>query len=770
MPARAGDEAGGAHPLSQFVLKVHGRCDLKCDHCYVYEHADQSWMTKARAMSADVARAAARRIAEHAARWELPRVRVVVHGGEPLLLGPAGLDRLITEIRTPIEKVTRLSLTMQTNGVRFNPATGDVLKRHGVRVGVSLDGDREANDRHRRFANGAGSFDQVQAALALLRTPAYRELYAGLLCTIDIRNSPDRVYEALLAERPPAVDFLLPHATWENPPPRPDGDPTPYATWLSVIHRRWLADGRPMRIRLFDGLHSTARGGRSGSEQLGADTVDMVVIETGGEYEQADSVKTAYDGAPATGLSVLTHPVDEVSRLRPIAVRQRGVAGLNEICRSCPVVQQCAGGLYAHRFRAGHGFDNPSVYCADLRVLIDRTNEETRMHQADAKPGETGPADVIDQIASGFGDEATIAWLTGQQHAVTRALVVAAVEQHGETAGWRALTELEEGHAGAVRHVLAHPYVRAWAVGMLRTGDAAGLPYLGGLAAAAAVHASVPVETDVRIEQGVVTLPTVGTLYWPEPVTAPARIAADPGKLRLTGPDGVVLTVDLSQPGSTAHWQPARHIARDGWSVRIEDGDPARDCHGWTPAARLDDQAVAQWRDSLTAAWRLIDVELPEYAPALRAGLKVIMPLEPDPAGRQRASTAMDAFGSLSAVPVGPAELAVLLVHEFQHAKLGALLDLYDLHDPDSDARITVGWKTESRPVEAALQGVYAHAAVADVWRRRVGHDPRAPELYAMYHRWTVDAVAALRETGALTPLGAAFVDRMAATIRSWDS
>ncbi|WP_436524792.1 FxsB family cyclophane-forming radical SAM/SPASM peptide maturase [Actinoplanes sp. HUAS TT8] len=769
MPGPAGGKAGDAYPLSQFVLKVQGRCDLSCDHCYIYEHADQSWRSKPKAMTPDVARAAARRIAEHAEAWNLSHVRVVLHGGEPLLLGPARLDELIARVRAPIEAVTQLSLMMQTNGVRFNPAMGDVLKRHGVRVGISLDGDRAANDRHRRFANGASSFDQVRAALALLRRPEYRELYAGILCTVDIRNPPDQVYEALLAERPPHIDFLLPHATWDDPPYRPGDRHTPYADWLSVIHRRWLADDRPMRIRLFEGLHSTARGGPSGSEQLGADAVDLAVIETDGSYEQADSMKTAYDGAPATGLSVLTHTVDDLSRLQPIAVRQNSIQNLGDICRSCPVVSQCAGGLYAHRYRSGHDFANPSVYCPDLRVLIERTNEESRMHNAGRKPEETSAAEVIAQLASGFGDEATITWLAEQQRSVTRALVSATIDQHGPTPGWESLAEVEAENPEAVRRVLAHPYVRAWAVGMLRTEDPAGMPYLGGLAAAAGVHADMRIETEVRINRGVVTLPTLGTLYWPEETTARARITVDRGKLWLTGPDDRTITVDLAQPGASPTWQPTRWITVDGWSVRIEDGDPARDCHGWTPAGRLGDAAIARWRDSLTAAWRLITADLPGYAPALRAGLHVIMPLEADPAGKQRAATAMDAFGSMAAALVGPAELAVLLVHEFQHAKLGALLDLYDLHDRNSDARITVGWKPEPRPVEAALQGVYAHAAVADVWRTRLGSDPRAAELYPMYRRWTTDAIAALRASGALTPLGTDFVDQVAAAAQAWE-
>ena len=42
-------------PISQYVLKVHGRCILACDHCYVYEQADQSWRHKPAAISIETA-------------------------------------------------------------------------------------------------------------------------------------------------------------------------------------------------------------------------------------------------------------------------------------------------------------------------------------------------------------------------------------------------------------------------------------------------------------------------------------------------------------------------------------------------------------------------------------------------------------------------------------------------------------------------------------------------------------------------------------------
>src|SRR5262249_15228527 len=74
-------------PIRQFVLKVHSRCNLACDYCYVYRMADQTWRDQPLAMSRETLRLAADRIAEHAARHRLSRVGVVLHGGEPLLAG-----------------------------------------------------------------------------------------------------------------------------------------------------------------------------------------------------------------------------------------------------------------------------------------------------------------------------------------------------------------------------------------------------------------------------------------------------------------------------------------------------------------------------------------------------------------------------------------------------------------------------------------------------------------------------------------------------------
>ena len=356
-------------PFREFIVKVHSRCDLSCDYCYMYEMADQSWRSQPRSMSADTAELAAQRIGEHAVAHGLPGVTLILHGGEPLLAGRDLIARLITATRRSVGPGTAVNVCVQTNGVGLSDAYLTFFDEHDVLVGVSIDGDAGAQDRHRRFASGRGSYAQV--ATALRRLQRFPQLYGGLLCTVDLRNDPVGTYQALTDFAPPMIDFLLPHGTWAEPPPGRGPDParTPYADWLIEVFDHWYPKPQT-RIRLFEEIMQLLLGGTSDSEVVGLAPARMVVIETDGTVEQVDTLKIAFAGATATGLHVSSDPLD-AALLRPqIAARQIGLRGLSASCRACSIRTVCGGGMYAHRYRAGTGFANPSVYCPDLMAVI----------------------------------------------------------------------------------------------------------------------------------------------------------------------------------------------------------------------------------------------------------------------------------------------------------------------------------------------------------------------------------------------------------------
>jgi uncharacterized protein len=361
-------------PFTEFIVKVHSRCDLACDYCYMYEMADQSWRAQPRAMSPEIAELTARRIGEHARAHALERITLILHGGEPLLAGRDLITRLVTATRRAAGPDVIVQVAIQTNGVGLSQEYLALFDELQVRVGLSIDGDAAAHDRHRRFPSGRGSYLPVTAALRRLRE--FPHLFSGLLCTIDLRNDPVRTYEALAGFGPPRIDFLLPHGTWVQPPPGrgPETDGTPYADWLIAVFDHWYPHPST-RIRLFEEIMQLLLGGTAQSEAVGLAPTTMVVIETDGSVAQEDTLRVAFDGAPATGLHVTRDPLDAALDLPGIAVRQIGVRGLAAQCRACVFHPVCGGGLYSHRYREGTGFANPSVYCPDLMALISHIRD-----------------------------------------------------------------------------------------------------------------------------------------------------------------------------------------------------------------------------------------------------------------------------------------------------------------------------------------------------------------------------------------------------------
>jgi uncharacterized protein len=357
-------------PLREFVFKVRQRCNIACQYCYVYEMADQSWRSKPQKMSRAVVAAAVERIVQHVERHDLKRIAVAFHGGEPLLAPVTELGEIAAAVRESVPPTTQVTLSLQSNGLLVSERVLRALLEHTIRLGVSLDGGRAGHGRFRRGIRGESTFDQARRGLRLLGGEEFQPIYAGILCVVDVHSDPIDTYESLLSFRPPAVDFLLPHANWSTAP-RADVPLAAYGEWLVRVFDRWYgAEVQETRIRLFEELLQLILGGPSASEQIGLSPVAVAVIETDGTIEQSDSLKSAYDGAAATGLSVFHDSFDRVLEHPGFVARQIGLAALSDTCLSCDVVKACGGGMYAHRYRAGTGFRNPSRYCEDLRALV----------------------------------------------------------------------------------------------------------------------------------------------------------------------------------------------------------------------------------------------------------------------------------------------------------------------------------------------------------------------------------------------------------------
>jgi uncharacterized protein len=242
-----------------------------------------------------------------------------------------------------------------------------------------------------------------------------------------------------------------------------------------------------------------------------------------------------------------------------------------------------------------------------------------------------------------------------------------------------------------------------------------------------------------------------------------------PFRARLSTSSGraLVLTPDDARP---VRWEPV-HVFDD--AVVLEDTDPYRDTFGYAVQPRLDGDLRTRWTQHYTEARNLIRTEFGEYVPALNAGLVSLTPLVTPADGHDASAAGRQAYGAISAaLPTTSATLALLLLHEFQHVKLGALIDLVPLYDPDDGTLHHAPWRPDPRPLGALLQGTYAHLAVTDFWRRRRQTGPEPASADRLFQHWRVqtrDVIDVLATSPALNDLGRRFVAGMAAAVEPWD-
>ncbi|WP_406354232.1 FxsB family cyclophane-forming radical SAM/SPASM peptide maturase [Streptomyces sp. NBC_00658] len=366
-------------PFHTFILKVANRCNINCDYCYVFNSEDQAWQGLPARMSVDVARAAARRIGEHASTYGLRTVHVVLHGGEPLLAGPQHLEHLLHVLSDSVPAGTEVRFELQTNGTLISEAWLDLFERYAVTVGVSLDGPPAANDRHRLTHASRSSAASAVRGIELLRSRP--RVFAGLLAVVDLANDPVEVHDYLASFEPPTIDFGLPHGTHEAPPERNDPTVPEYGLWMSRVYDAWLAQPQYQHsVRMLEDIVALSSGARGAVETLGLAPPSSVVIESDGTIEGVDTLRSVEEGASWLGLDVFNESFDAAIHHPKLLHRHGGISVLAEQCQSCPLVEVCGGGYLPHRFSVARGYRNPSVYCADLEYLIRHVQGSLRRH------------------------------------------------------------------------------------------------------------------------------------------------------------------------------------------------------------------------------------------------------------------------------------------------------------------------------------------------------------------------------------------------------
>ncbi|WP_171132520.1 radical SAM protein [Ruegeria sp. HKCCA5014] len=353
----------------ELVVKVANSCNLNCTYCYMYNLGNDDYKTRPVVMTNTVFQKLVERIREFIDDNPEEKVKLVFHGGEPLLLGARRLGEMVTSLRAEFGR--KISLAVQTNGTICNDEIIKVFSAGDVAFGVSLDGDKRTHDTTRVDKHGKGSWEKIEKNLE--HFARHRDVNGLRFHSVIVVANPSiDIYEMFsLCDRYnlSGLSILMPDTTIDYRHDHYTFSDAELSDWLIDAMSHWMENYRKIRIPLFNAIFSKLFGGGSQSESIGCSRVPAVIIESSGEITPHDVLRISAP-APEKKLFVTENPLSDIWTNDVYKIANSGEENLSDECTRCPVKSICGGGFLAHRFSDDNGFDNPSVWCSVLQSLI----------------------------------------------------------------------------------------------------------------------------------------------------------------------------------------------------------------------------------------------------------------------------------------------------------------------------------------------------------------------------------------------------------------
>jgi uncharacterized protein len=348
--------------VDYILLKVASRCNIACTYCYWFKDADV--YGKPKVISPDLMDVLRRKIVKHVCLYGLKRFSVLFHGGEPLLCRREILREFSLTLRHELRAVgCDLKLDVTTNGLLIDDAWTSFFKECDVGVTISIDGPQEIHDRSRVDFKGRGTFSRTLNAISRLRKAG---LEPGILSVCNPRSGPREIIEFLYADLGfDRFDILIPDACHND-------NPASISNYYIGLYDAWKSEYASLgvRIRILDNMMLGLLGGFSESESIGYGPIHRLTVLTDGAMETLDVLRVIENGFTKSCLNIRDNDLQDIETDPLWREVLDSSLNLHADCEACSYHNACGGGHIATRWNAEHRFDSPSVYCADIKLIL----------------------------------------------------------------------------------------------------------------------------------------------------------------------------------------------------------------------------------------------------------------------------------------------------------------------------------------------------------------------------------------------------------------
>ena len=325
-----------------FMIIPSFSCQASCKYCFGPH--------KGAAMDVETARETARFVRAIADECGDGKVRVLFHGGEPLLAPMKVWRALLASLSFELKEY-QTSFFVQSNLWALSDEFLDLFEKYGVRLGASLDGPRELCDVNR----GAGYFDRTMRAMEAAESRGHS---VSVISTLTKQTLPhaeeiltwfrDRGGSIVLH---PAIQAL---GEQENPLVI---SPAEYAEAICRLFPWYAENSRYIRVSTLDHFCSGVVTGRAGVCTFGECSSMFLAISHGGDVTvcQRMAGKREFIMGNIFDRPTLAQ-LYESEPAKRIRERERQV---RERCAGCRYLERCFGGCYYNALSGGDGVIDP---------------------------------------------------------------------------------------------------------------------------------------------------------------------------------------------------------------------------------------------------------------------------------------------------------------------------------------------------------------------------------------------------------------------------
>jgi uncharacterized protein len=359
------------------IAKVSERCNLACPYCYYFFMGDESFATRPAQMNEAAIEQTVQALSDFIDHCHPRVIDFTFHGGEPMLLKPSRFDLLCRLLRERIAPRVKLNLGIQTNGALMTEEWIGLFSRHGVNVGVSIDGPPVYQDKARPTVQGKPSSGLVLDSVRQLQRAAEagRIRPPGSLTVLDRTHDLDAVLDYLVHTGGfRSLSFLLPDSA-SGDPDFDDAAADAYGDLLCRLFDQAMADP-DLHIRevaevlkhfqVKRAVPDPAFQLRTGAAHL--ITSAIVVMHS-------DATISVDDSLIPTGAWRRSSPVLALDEYAIVDLFSHPAYGeiiqamqdLPPACADCRWKALCRGGRLEDRPQHREGFRSRSVYCSGLK-------------------------------------------------------------------------------------------------------------------------------------------------------------------------------------------------------------------------------------------------------------------------------------------------------------------------------------------------------------------------------------------------------------------